>query len=76
MTELRAIDSGSPIKSVARAAYEYGATYTLDIASGAKKQIAAALFAPSKPCWSADGRTIAIGALKAYTRRFREGKSG
>jgi 1-acyl-sn-glycerol-3-phosphate acyltransferase len=28
MTELRAIDSGSPIKSVARAAYEYGATYS------------------------------------------------
>jgi hypothetical protein len=28
MTELRAIDSGSPIKSVARAAYRYGATYS------------------------------------------------
>jgi 1-acyl-sn-glycerol-3-phosphate acyltransferase len=27
VTELRAIDSGSPIKSVARAAYEYSATY-------------------------------------------------
>jgi 1-acyl-sn-glycerol-3-phosphate acyltransferase len=27
MSELRAIDSGSPIKSIARAAYEYGATY-------------------------------------------------
>ena len=52
-----------------------GATYTLDLASGAGKRIAAALFAPSKPSWSADGRTIAIGALKAYTRRFREGTS-
>jgi 1-acyl-sn-glycerol-3-phosphate acyltransferase len=28
VTELRAIESGSPIKSVARAAYEYGATYS------------------------------------------------
>ena len=54
---------------------EAGATYTLDLASGARKRIAAALFAPSKPSWSADGRTIAIGALKAYTRRFREGTS-
>ena len=54
---------------------EAGATYTLDLASGARKRIAAALFAPSKPSWSADGKTIAIGALKPYTRRFREGTS-
>ena len=54
---------------------EIGATYTLDLASGARKRIAAALFAPSKPSWSADGKTIAIGALKPYTRRFREGTS-
>lgn len=54
---------------------EEGATYTLELASGAKRRIAGALFAPSKPSWSADGRTISIGALKAYTRRFREGTS-
>jgi Tol biopolymer transport system component len=54
---------------------EAGATYTLDLASGARKRIAAALSAPSKPSWSADGKTIAIGALKPYTRRFREGTS-
>jgi Tol biopolymer transport system component len=54
---------------------EYGATFTLDLASGMKKLIAAPLFAPSKPSWSADGKTIAIGALKPYTRRFREGTS-
>ena len=47
---------------------EHGATYTLDIATGAHKRVAAALFAPSKPSWSADGKTLAIGALKAYTR--------
>ena len=33
------------------------------------------LFAPSKPSWSYFGNTIAIGALKPYTRRFREGTS-
>lgn len=54
---------------------EYGITYTLDLASGAKKQISAALFAPSKPSWFAGGKTVAIGALKPYTRRFREGTS-
>ena len=52
-----------------------GATYTLDLASGAKKQVIAAQFAPSKPSWSANGSTIAIAALKAYTHRFREGTS-
>jgi Tol biopolymer transport system component/imidazolonepropionase-like amidohydrolase len=54
---------------------ELGATFTIDLVSGDKKQICGALFAPSKPSWSADGKTIAIGALKAYTRRFREGTS-
>lgn len=52
-----------------------GATYTIDIDSGQKRRVAAAQFAPSKPSWSADGKTIAIGALKPYTKRFREGTS-
>jgi Tol biopolymer transport system component len=54
---------------------EHGATYTVNIATGDHKRVAAALFAPSKPSWSADGKTLAIGALKAYTARFREGTS-
>jgi Tol biopolymer transport system component len=54
---------------------EHGATYTIDIATGAHKRVAAALFAPSKPSWYANGKTIAIGALKAYNPRFREGTS-
>jgi imidazolonepropionase-like amidohydrolase len=54
---------------------EHGATYTIDIATGAHKRVAAALFAPSKPSWSADGKSLSIGALKAYTARFREGTS-
>jgi Tol biopolymer transport system component len=54
---------------------QFGATYTIHLASGARKQVVPALFAPSKPSWSADGRTLAIGALRPYTRRFREGTS-
>jgi Tol biopolymer transport system component len=52
-----------------------GATYVVDVETGATKNVAKALFAPSKPSWSANGNTIAIGALKPYTRRFREGTS-
>ncbi len=39
------------------------------------RQIIAPLFAPSKPTWFKDGKTVAVGALKPYTRRFREGTS-
>jgi Tol biopolymer transport system component len=52
-----------------------GATFILDLATGSSRQIMGPLFAPSKPAWSASGKTIAIGALKPYTRRFREGTS-
>jgi Tol biopolymer transport system component len=52
-----------------------GATFILDLATGNVRQVIAALFAPSKPSWFKDGRTIAVGALKPYTRRFREGTS-
>src|SRR5260370_26526778 len=52
-----------------------GATYVLDLDTGKKRQLVSALFAPSKPSWSANGKTIAIGALKPYTHRFREGTS-
>src|SRR5262249_7718793 len=32
-------------------------------------------FEPAKPSWSANGKAISIGAVKSYTRRFREGTS-
>ncbi len=54
---------------------EHGATYTIDIATGKHQRVAEALFAPSKPSWYPNGKTLAIGALKAYTARFREGTS-
>ena len=52
-----------------------GATYILDLETGKKRSIVPSMFAPSKPSWSANGKTIAISALKPYTRRFREGTS-
>jgi Tol biopolymer transport system component len=52
-----------------------GATYTLDLASGQSKRLIPAQFEPSKPSWGGKGKTVAIGAVKAYTRRFREGTS-
>jgi len=61
-----------------------GITWTVEIATGQTKPVGPVdgkglptlvLFAPSKPSWHASGNTIAIGALKPYTRRFREGTS-
>jgi Tol biopolymer transport system component len=52
-----------------------GATFIVELTTGAVRQIVGPLFAPGKPTWSADGKTIALAALKPYTRRFREGTS-
>jgi Tol biopolymer transport system component/imidazolonepropionase-like amidohydrolase len=54
---------------------ETGSTYTLDLASGQSKKLIPSQFEPSKPSWGGAGKTVAIGAVKAYTRRFREGTS-
>ncbi len=52
-----------------------GATFTVEIDTGVVKQVILPVFAPGKPTWHASGKTIAIAALKPYTRRFREGTS-
>ena len=52
-----------------------GATFTVEIDTGAIKQVILPLFAPGKPSWHRSGKTIAVAALKPYTRRFREGTS-
>ncbi len=52
-----------------------GATFTIDVEGGAAKQVVPSLFAPGKPSWAANGKTIALAALKPYTHRFREGTS-
>ena len=54
---------------------ENGATYVVELASGKQRRVIDAQFAPSKPSWSSGGNAISIGALKPYTRRFREGTS-
>ena len=50
-----------------------GATYVMDIATGKSRLVIPAQFAPSKPSFYPSGKTVAIGALKPYTHRFREG---
>lgn len=52
-----------------------GALWTVDVASGAVRQIFTATFEPGRPTWSADGETIALAAVKPYSARFREGLS-
>lgn len=52
-----------------------GATHTVKLANGSVRRVVPSLFAPGKPTWAASGNTIAIAALKPYTRRFREGTS-
>jgi cytosine/adenosine deaminase-related metal-dependent hydrolase len=52
-----------------------GVVWVLDLASGTPTQLTAPLFMPGRPTWSPDGRTIALAAVKPYSRRFREGTS-
>jgi Tol biopolymer transport system component len=52
---------------------ETGVTKIVEIATGKVRAITPPLFDPGRPSWSADGSTIAIVAVKPYTRRFREG---
>lgn len=52
-----------------------GATYVLDVASGAVRELVPSLFGPGRPSWSADGKTLAFAAVKQYSQRFREGTS-
>jgi Tol biopolymer transport system component len=48
-------------------------TYTVDLASGEIKEAIKATYEPGKASWSANGKTIALAALRPYSRRFREG---
>jgi Tol biopolymer transport system component/imidazolonepropionase-like amidohydrolase len=52
-----------------------GATLIADVATGRVKPFAPATFFPGRPAWSTDGSTIALAAVKPYTKRFREGTS-
>ncbi|MFI5894157.1 amidohydrolase family protein [Actinoplanes sp. NPDC051513] len=52
-----------------------GALHTVEVATGAVRQLFTATFEPGRPSWSADGRTIALAAVVPYSARFREGLS-
>jgi hypothetical protein len=48
-----------------------GALYTVEVVTGAVRKVFTATFEPGRPSWSADGKVIALAAIK----RFREGQS-
>jgi Tol biopolymer transport system component len=52
-----------------------GALHTVEVATGAVRQVFAATFEPGRPTFSADGSVIALAAIKPYSARFREGLS-
>ncbi|MDB5445216.1 MAG: amidohydrolase [Phenylobacterium sp.] len=52
-----------------------GSLHTVDVGSGAVRQVFGAIWEPGKPSWSLDGKTIALAAFKPYSARFREGLS-
>jgi len=52
-----------------------GATWVFDVAAGTAAKLLPALFQPGRPTWSADGGTIALAAVKPFSKRFREGTS-
>ena len=54
---------------------QLGTTYTVSLDTGEQRKVIGPQFAPSKPSWAAGGAALSIGALKPYTRRFREGTS-
>jgi Tol biopolymer transport system component len=54
---------------------EKDATYALDLASGAARQVVPPAWEPGAPTWGPNGATLAIAALKPFSDRFREGTS-
>ncbi|MBI1874101.1 MAG: PD40 domain-containing protein [Acidobacteria bacterium] len=52
---------------------ERGEIFTVSIETGEVKKAHDALFDPSRPSWSPDGRSLIVTALRPYSTRFREG---
>ncbi|MFD9698650.1 DPP IV N-terminal domain-containing protein [Lentzea sp. NPDC059081] len=50
-----------------------GQVWVVDAAG--RRQITPTLFQPGRPTWSKDGNTVALAAVKPFSRRFREGTS-
>ncbi len=49
------------------------ATRIVDLATGKVIPLAPPTYFPGRPAWSPDGKTIAMAAVKPYTKRYREG---
>jgi Tol biopolymer transport system component/cytosine/adenosine deaminase-related metal-dependent hydrolase len=52
-----------------------GAVHTVEVATGAVRQVFGATFEPGRPTWSPDGTVIALAAVVPYSARYREGLS-
>jgi Tol biopolymer transport system component/cytosine/adenosine deaminase-related metal-dependent hydrolase len=52
-----------------------GIAWVLDLETGEVRQLTPTLFQPGRVSWSADGSTIVLGAVKPFSKRFREGTS-
>jgi len=52
-----------------------GSLHSVEVATGAIRQVFGAIWEPGRPSWSADGRTLALAAFKPYSARYREGLS-
>ncbi|WP_207229783.1 amidohydrolase family protein [Krasilnikovia cinnamomea] len=65
----------SPVGDRIAFADDDGATWILDLATGQARQVVPGMFQPGRVSWSPDGRTLALAAVKPYSKRFREGTS-
>lgn len=52
-----------------------GSLHTVEVETGAIRQVFGAIWEPGKPSWSPDGKTLALAAFKPYSARYREGLS-
>ncbi|CAN5213582.1 amidohydrolase family protein [soil metagenome] len=52
-----------------------GATYAVDVASGAVRRVLVPVWEPAPPTWGPGGDTLALAANVPYSDRFREGTS-
>ena len=83
LTQLPTAETGaawSPDASSVAFLNNAGEVQIVEVATGQvrslhKDRTAPTLFRPGRPTWSADGKTIAITALRPYSTRFREGTS-
>ena len=52
-----------------------GNLWAVEVSTGDVQRVFPATFEPGRPTWSADGRVIALAAVRPYSGRFREGLS-